>query len=297
MEPQEAENATSAEATLDFTDTNVVEEKEIDHDTEQLKAKKGSALLNLPVKELVTIHIVEEAKDRLIRWVYRQGIAIAGVLFVLGYFGVKHQIDVAERARKASETVEKALPLVSNFAQITDSLTKRLAEIDTQAGISSSELERLKGEISILQKEFKNSRSALNDLLTESAKKSDQLESTLRKYEQEGRALEQKRIQFTENQLFSIIIQHSSETKQRALKCKDLLANNGFLRIELNELSTQASAVYRKQGFSERVQYFDEGISAKAREIAELLQSVANFTIDIKAGEKHDSSFIIWILK
>jgi len=289
MEPQE--NDTTVEAVAEITGTNVLEEKEADHEIEALKT------LNLNIKDLVTVHIVEEAKTRLIRWVNTQVIAVVVVLIVLGYFGIRPLIDVAERASKASETVEKALPLVSNFAQITDSLTKRLIEIDARAGTSSSELERLKGEIAILQKDFENNRAALNDLLTDAAKTNEQLKSTLTKYEKESMVLDQRKAQFRENQRFSIIIQHNSDTKQRALACKDLLVSYGF-QVELKELSQAVSAIYRQRGFSEQVHYFDEGLSGKAREVAEQLKTVVNFIIQKQeSSEKDDASFIVWILK
>lgn len=297
MEPRETENDMEVDAAAEITSTNVLDEKEANQDIEQLKTKKDVSLLNLTIKDLITVQIVEEAKIRLIRWVNTQVIAVVVVVIVLGYFGIKQQMNVLERAIKASEAVEKALPLLSNFAQITDSLTKRFVEIDTRVGTSRSELERLKGEILILQKDFENNRTALNYLLTDAAKTNQQLKNTLKNYEKESMVLDQRKAQFRENQRFTIIIQHNSDTKQRALACKDLLVSYGF-QVELKELNQAVSAIYRQRGFDEQVHYFDEAQSEKVKEVAEQLKIVANFTIrKQESSEKDDASFFVWVLR
>ncbi len=267
------------------------------------QGKSKFSLTNNTIQDLITIQIVEEAKQRIINWIQREGKVITIcisfiiiVLSILSFFGIKSLYDVKSRAKEASEIVEKTLPKVSNFADTVDSLNIKLYEIASQTESSNYEIDRLEGQILFLREELMQSAEALRDLLAVQAETSNQLKKTLTKYEHEIIDLEQRKTKFQENQSINILIQYGSDTKKRAQKCKEILIRNGF-QVKLSELSKLRSAYFKDRNFSEKVRYFNEELSHKAEEVSILLKTYGVFQVEEeKLSEKGEFSFLIWIL-
>jgi len=270
-----------------------------------MEKQKKQMLSNAEIQDLITIQMVEEAKERIVKWLERTWktikIPISIIIFVftiLSFLGIKSLFDIHSRAQKASEIVEKTTPKVINFAITIDSLEKKFLEISLLSKSRKDEIDSLKSELILVQKELERNVSALRDLLSLSAQKDSQLKSTLIKYENEKKEIEKKRTQL-KNSSTNILIKYSVNNNANAEKCEKILKEQGF-PIKLQEITREIDLAYFRDNkdYDKKIHFFDNESSQKAIEVKKLLVSCGKFESE-QGDSKQRSRFslLIWILK
>lgn len=243
--------------------------------------KKSTNSSQLNDEELSIRFITEEAKQRLVDWLKREGIIFTIIFTILGGLGFKTYINVERTAKEASTKVDEAKQNLIQFEE----LRKRFDYEMKAMQVTQDSLQRV---LAAFTEEFKLTENAVRNFMSTASENNLKLKALNAKYVEETKKLE--------NSKFDIAIEYNSNTENKLKIIKDILIENGF-NVQSTKLGNSQSAILVNQNFSGRICYFDQTNSQKAEEILELLQRHGKFVLH-KGDEIQNISidFKIWIL-